>query len=688
MALIRADGHVVPLWVPCNREGVGSVSASLLSVRYNLVVESLHLEEEVFNDDGHLSHTVYQMPTRTAEGREWLVEARKYIVRGLAPDLMVASTEILTPGRSTTSTVEALFQAKVQVLSESDGEDAPPPSHSKPIELPEFGTDNLSVVSCLRRLGSLPGAKSALARIDYSTIRSAKVPFLPSEFDGDVLFELPPAPPCTKPTTAKLMVGMDKRFDAHPWCKTKTSNITNDMKLTFRYSLCSGHLKCSNGDCDFLNRPNRVTEINESEWDGHTTSPFVAGGPPPAQSTLVCKICRTPPDCFATCPAKVYYVFGKANMTRACIHLGSHDHPVGYVECRENKMKIMNLVEAHVEKNPTGKSSAIALEASKDYLGEHLLSPIGEPKTLLNDEELNDVFKLFYPLSSAGVKNNITTFKTIGKSGVMDGISALRGCSKWEFVQENKFPGQGAEGDKVFVFKMSEKGPGSGVDLVKRMQPAGDLQDAWIMFDHVKRTKGWTTMGCHVYDSQYCRVMTIAVCDMQSEDERAQSMLWHGLNGVMAKHGIQNVNFKGFMADSAQANWRAVRVIYGNGNAKDEMPNRERTCQFHWATSLKKHTEAHIFGSQLQTQHYTLCKQYRDAKTLEDAEIRYHAIRAWWTSSGATATDGLRHLDLWLAFWHFRYRQWGGYMQLVSVFTSPLTNCFKQCQLSFILILL
>jgi hypothetical protein len=23
-------------------------------------------------------------------------------------------------------------------------------------------------------------------------------------------------------------------------------------------------------------------------------------------------------------------------------------------------------------------------------------------------------------------------------------------------------------------------------------------------------------------------------------------------------------------------------------------------------------------------------------------------------------------LELWLAFWHFRYRQWGGFMQLVK----------------------
>ena len=78
------------------------------------------------------------------------------------------------------------------------------------------------------------------------------------------------------------------------------------------------------------------------------------------------------------------------------------------------------------------------------------------------------------------------------------------------------FPGQGSDSDKVFLFKMSEVGPGSGMDLVKRMQPSGDLQDARIMFDHVKCVKKWTTMACHVYDSTYCRIMTIAVCNIQS----------------------------------------------------------------------------------------------------------------------------------------------------------------------------
>jgi CRISPR/Cas system CMR-associated protein Cmr3 (group 5 of RAMP superfamily) len=86
---------------------------------------------------------------------------------------------------------------------------------------------------------------------------------------------------------------------------------------------------------------------------------------------------------------------------------------------------------------------------------------------------------------------------------------------------------------------MLEDGPGSGVDLVKRMQLGGDLENAWLMFDHVKRIKEWTTMACHVYNAAYYKVMTIAVCDMQLEDMKVQCIMWRELNNLMAKNGVK-----------------------------------------------------------------------------------------------------------------------------------------------------
>jgi len=101
----------------------------------------------------------------------------------------------------------------------------------------------------------------------------------------------------------------------------------------------------------------------------------------------------------------------------------------------------------------------------------------------------------------------------------------------------NQFRGQGGDADKVFVFKMSEVGPGSGMDLVRWMKPGGDLENVWMMSDHVKRVKGWTTMIAYVYDETYQWIMTIACCDFQSEDKDAQVLFWQNLNHVMSRYG-------------------------------------------------------------------------------------------------------------------------------------------------------
>ena len=113
------------------------------------------------------------------------------------------------------------------------------------------------------------------------------------------------------------------------------------------------------------------------------------------------------------------------------------------------------------------------------------------------------------------------------------------------------------------------------------MQFGGDLEDVWIMFDHVKCIKLSTTMACYVYDSAYCQVITITVYDTQLKDPTTQTVLWKNLNDVMAKHGIPRPKFKEFMANSAQANWNAIRVIYNSGDATIPIKDQEKMCLFY-----------------------------------------------------------------------------------------------------------
>ena len=132
----------------------------------------------------------------------------------------------------------------------------------------------------------------------------------------------------------------------------------------------------------------------------------------------------------------------------------------------------------------------------------------------------------------------------------------------------------------------------------------------------------------------------------------------------MERHGVERPYFKGFMADNAHANWNAARIVYGNGKKEGRMEDRERFCQFHWIQSMIKYTDKQI-AENMREQHVKMCHQYRTARKLAEAESLYHGLRAWWVSAGAMIE---KTLMLWLAFWHFRYCQWGGFMTGVSSF--------------------
>jgi len=131
---------------------------------------------------------------------------------------------------------------------------------------------------------------------------------------------------------------------------------------------------------------------------------------------------------------------------------------------------------------------------------------------------------------------------------------------------------------------------GSGVSFVTQMQLVRDLQNAWIMFDHVKHVVNWTIMLCHVYDLAYCKMMTIAICDMQSKDTKAQQVMWTKLNDTMLKHMFLKSNFKVFMVDNAQANWNMIIIVYGSRDPSMRMVDKECTYLFQWIQSLDGHT--------------------------------------------------------------------------------------------------
>ena len=61
----------------------------------------------------------------------------------------------------------------------------------------------------------MPSRKNILKRLDYDSIKTVSVDFLPPQFDGDVLFVLPPVGTSAAHSKARSMEGMDKHYDGH-----------------------------------------------------------------------------------------------------------------------------------------------------------------------------------------------------------------------------------------------------------------------------------------------------------------------------------------------------------------------------------------------------------------------------------------------------------------------------------------
>ena len=331
-------------------------------------------------------------------------------------------------------------------------------------------------------------------------------------------------------------------------------------------------------------------------------------------------------------------------MSRVCVHLGLHEHPIATCECREGMDIIREKVRDQVIRTPHTKASAISLAVGRELLMKGLVDE-SEVGTKLTEEDLAQVFEKWSILSTLCVNNMIKDARIhCSQRGYIDNILKLKKMFTYDYVQDNRFPRQGGAGEVIYLFKMSTVGVDSGVDLIHKMQPDGDLELAWIMFNHVKRVVGWTSLEAHVYDPVYCKVRTIAVCDVMWQMAEAQEQMWQSMLSLLSEHGVKNVNFKGFMADSVHANFNVVMKIFGLGDKNVPMEEKERTCQFHWSMALDRHTKE-LINQELQERHVELCNDYR-----KYADLAMAAIKAWWFLSGAYSESVIKDLTSWLDF--------------------------------------
>jgi hypothetical protein len=210
----------------------------------------------------------------------------------MSESVMAASTELVTPHRSSTGTVQIIPATRVKVehaeelitlLSNDSNGNSPPvalpmtsPLLNSP--LPESNQKSpsplshlppnvvhptsLSIVDSLKRIRASKGVRNVFKTLDFDTLNVQRVKFLPPTFNGDVLFELPPI---DTSGPFHMMHGMDKRHDGHAWTKIVTSNIKSDMSLTLHTSTCIGHLRCENQDSKYTSRIHCTSPVNERE---------------------------------------------------------------------------------------------------------------------------------------------------------------------------------------------------------------------------------------------------------------------------------------------------------------------------------------------------------------------------------------------------------------------------------------
>jgi hypothetical protein len=115
----------------------------------------------------------------------------------------------------------------------------------------------------------------------------------------------------------------------------------------------------------------------------------------------------------------------------------------------------------------------------KKFLADYLLKfPANIEGHYLVGLSLEVVMDKFNTLAYLNCRNFVSGSKRFLCSGMrtMDNIMTLKNHSAFKFVHGSRFPGQSK--DKVFVFKMSVDLPGSDVELVKRMQVGGDMENS------------------------------------------------------------------------------------------------------------------------------------------------------------------------------------------------------------------
>ena len=82
----------------------------------------------------------------------------------------------------------------------------------------------ISIYDSLLSLRSHRSGRNKLKNVDLATFPHQKLNYLPTKYNGNIVFELPPLS-TVKSGGAAMLEGMDRRRDEHAWTETATTNM-------------------------------------------------------------------------------------------------------------------------------------------------------------------------------------------------------------------------------------------------------------------------------------------------------------------------------------------------------------------------------------------------------------------------------------------------------------------------------
>lgn len=172
----------------------------------------------------------------------------------------------------------------------------------------------------------------------------------------------------------------------------------------------------------------------------------------------------------------MYYIMHKQiNLTQLAIHLGTHDHPIVKGKCINVMEQVKFLVQDKVFHSMSTTLLAISLVTNKTFIFKHSLNKYGDELVeFLKGDKLHQVMDKFTILCCPNIWNFVVSYKQrLGNRRYVSSIFFFKANNGYDYFYDSCFSGQ--QFRKVLFFRMFFDGNGGGFDLVKWMQPSGDL---------------------------------------------------------------------------------------------------------------------------------------------------------------------------------------------------------------------